>query len=90
MTFEEKEGLRDPPFIEFSRSDPVMQTLLLQVLRVRRVGAQASKVSFYSLYNELFKKRRHVVKQNATRRSVEHCTPQSDGAWLNELGRGYD
>ena len=22
--FEEKEGLRDPPFIEFSRSDPAM------------------------------------------------------------------
>ena len=21
-----------------------------------------------------------------TRRSVEHCTPQADGAWLNELG----
>ena len=29
--FEEKEGLRDPPFIEFSRSDPTMQPLLLQV-----------------------------------------------------------
>ena len=23
---------------------------------------------------------------NATRRSVEHCTPHADGAWLNELG----
>ena len=22
----------------------------------------------------------------ATRRSVEHCTPHADGAWLNELG----
>ena len=21
-----------------------------------------------------------------TRRSVEHCTPHADGAWLNELG----
>ena len=21
-----------------------------------------------------------------TRRSVEHCTPHTDGAWLNELG----
>ena len=24
--------------------------------------------------------------QKRTRRSVEHCTPHSDGAWLNELG----
>ena len=23
---------------------------------------------------------------NTTRRSVEHCTPHADGAWLNELG----
>ena len=23
-------------------------------------------------------------KQNVTRRSVEHCTPHADGAWLNE------
>ena len=30
----------------------------------------------------------HKQKQNArqTRRSVEHCTPHADGAWLNELG----
>ena len=34
--FEEKEGLRDPPppFLEFSRSGPVMQPLFIQVLRV--------------------------------------------------------
>ena len=24
--------------------------------------------------------------QKSTRRSVEHCTPHADGAWLNELG----
>ena len=30
--FEEKEGLRDPPLIRISRSDPAM--LFLQVLRV--------------------------------------------------------
>ena len=30
----EKEGLRDPSFLEFSRSDPAMQPLFLQVLRV--------------------------------------------------------
>ena len=23
---------------------------------------------------------------SGTRRSVEHCTPHADGAWLNELG----
>ena len=23
---------------------------------------------------------------STTRRSVEHCTPHTDGAWLNELG----
>ena len=28
----------------------------------------------------------HGVKQNATRRSIEHCTPHAYGAWLNELG----
>ena len=33
--FEKKEGLRNPPpFLEFSRSDPAMQPLFLQVLRV--------------------------------------------------------
>ena len=33
--FEENEGLRDPsPFLEFCRSDPAMQPLFLQVLRV--------------------------------------------------------
>ena len=32
--FEEKEGLREPPFIRISRSDPAMQPLFLQVLRV--------------------------------------------------------
>ena len=30
----EKEGLRDPPFLELSRSDPAMYPLFLQVLRV--------------------------------------------------------
>ena len=25
-------------------------------------------------------------KIRGTRRSVEHCTPHADGAWLNELG----
>ena len=27
-----------------------------------------------------------VVSYRITRRSVEHCTPHADGAWLNELG----
>ena len=26
------------------------------------------------------------VNASLTRRSVEHCTPHADGAWLNELG----
>ena len=25
-------------------------------------------------------------KKKETRRSVEHCTPHADGAWLTELG----
>ena len=29
---------------------------------------------------------RHYGIAYTTRRSVEHCTPQADGAWLNELG----
>ena len=32
--FEEEEGPRDPHFIEFSRSDPTMWQLFLEVLRV--------------------------------------------------------
>ena len=39
---------------------------------------------FFSMH--LKKKICHGVKQYATRRSVEHCTPHADGAWLNELG----
>ena len=27
-----------------------------------------------------------TLSQKQTRRSVEHCTPHADGAWLNELG----
>ena len=27
-----------------------------------------------------------AIKTSITRRSVEHCTPHADGAWLNELG----
>ena len=27
-----------------------------------------------------------IVITVTTRRSVEHCTPHADGAWLNELG----
>ena len=27
-----------------------------------------------------------IPGKNKTRRSVEHCTPHADGAWLNELG----
>ena len=27
-----------------------------------------------------------LMKTTTTRRSVEHCTPHADGAWLNELG----
>ena len=27
-----------------------------------------------------------MAKCSLTRRSVEHCTPHADGAWLNELG----
>ena len=27
-----------------------------------------------------------VWDTDKTRRSVEHCTPHADGAWLNELG----
>ena len=28
----------------------------------------------------------HHQSKERTRRSVEHCTPHADGAWLNELG----
>ena len=51
--FEEKEGLRDPPppLIRISRSDPAMQPLFLQVLRV-----QASKFGFYKLIECIIKK----------------------------------
>ena len=28
----------------------------------------------------------YIKLNNQTRRSVEHCTPHADGAWLNELG----
>ena len=31
-------------------------------------------------------KKKQSQKQKTTRRSVEHCTPHADGAWLNELG----
>ena len=51
--FEEKEGLRDPVFIEFSTADPAMLPLFLQVLRV---GAQASKLGFYKLIECIVKK----------------------------------
>ena len=27
-----------------------------------------------------------AILHHITRRSVEHCTPHADGAWLNELG----
>ena len=31
-------------------------------------------------------KGRKTMSDRETRRSVEHCTPHTDGAWLNELG----
>ena len=42
--------VRDPPFIEFSRSD---------------LGAQVSKFGFYQLIEYIIKKICHHVKQNA-------------------------
>ena len=45
----EVEGLRDPPFMEFSR----------------QVGAQASKFGFYKLIDCIIKKICYGVKQNA-------------------------
>ena len=47
----------------------------MQVWRQCKPGYQLS-VDFIQSVNAV----------NATRRSVEHCTPHADGAWLNELG----
>ena len=35
---------------------------------------------------ESYARWRYQALQVGTRRSVEHCTPHADGAWLNELG----
>ena len=34
----------------------------------------------------IFEGQKNYYYLTETRRSVEHCTPHADGAWLNELG----
>ena len=37
-------------------------------------------------YDTFIKILQKCINKRETRRSVEHCTPHADGAWLNELG----
>ena len=62
---EKRESDKKIEFFFLSRSGPAMQPLFLQVLRVRQVGAQASKCGFYKLIECIIKKICHGVKQNA-------------------------
>ena len=68
---EEKEGLRDPPLLEFL--DPTL-----------RCSHYSSPQGMTSWSSSIFYKLIECIIK--TRRSVEHCTPHADGAWLNELG----
>ena len=57
--------------------------VLLSEVEVQYYCDLVKKSSDVALKSSLKKKE---VVQNGTRRSVEHCTPHADGAWLNELG----
>ena len=65
------------------REDEKREPLFLQVLRVWQVGAQESKFGFFKPI-ECITKMSWCETQCKTRRSVEHCTPHADSAWLTE------
>ena len=51
-----------------------------------RAISAVQRIEFRISEELLYKKYTASIITCITRRSVEHCTPHADGAWLNELG----
>ena len=84
--FEEKEGLRDPPLLEFL--DPILSCshCFFKSSGYDKLELKYQHLFFYKLIESILKNMSWFETECKTRRSVEHCTPHADGAWLNELG----